>query len=311
MPGRLSVPYCGAAALPETLWSRWNLDPVLLAALVACACAYAVGASRLKRRARALDSCAVDTRALGLDPLRPGEQAAFYAGWALTAGTLISPLCALSVSLFAARIGQHMVLALFAAPLVAIGRPMTALGALLGERRPRKAGSLSPLLAAGVYAALLWVWHAPAAYDASFRGWLVYWLMHVTLFGVALWLWHGLLDRSLPRAAAVVGAGVISSAQMGLLGAVITLAPRPLYAPHALTTAAWGLTPLQDQQLGGAIMWVPGCLVFLAAAMTVLWLALESRWEPRGLPPTLPVGRRAGSAPAGHRAGRAPVGHRA
>ena len=62
----------------------------------------------------------------------------------------------------------------------------------------------------------------------------------------------------------------MSSVQMGLLGALITLAPRALYAPHALTTTAWGLTPLQDQQLGGSIMWVPGCVVFLAVAMLAL-----------------------------------------
>ncbi len=58
---------------------------------------------------------------------------------------------------------------------------------------------------------------------------------------------------------------------MGFLGALITFASRPFYAPHLLTTAAWRLTPLQDQQLGGAIMWVPGCIVFLVISTLILW----------------------------------------
>jgi putative membrane protein len=60
---------------------------------------------------------------------------------------------------------------------------------------------------------------------------------------------------------------------MSLLGALLTFAPHPLFAPHALTTEPWGLTPLADQQLGGAIMWGPGGLLFLAAA---LWVVASS-----------------------------------
>jgi putative membrane protein len=58
---------------------------------------------------------------------------------------------------------------------------------------------------------------------------------------------------------------------MALLGAFITLSPRPLYAPHAGTTLAWGLTQIEDQQLGGLLMWVPGGLV--AVAVLVLFLS--------------------------------------
>lgn len=266
------VPYCGAPPLPDTLWMRWNLDPVLLMALLAIGCAYALGATGLNRKFCVLPR---------------GRQAAFYAGWAVTTACLVSPLCPLSVSLFAARVGQHMILALIAAPLVAAGRPVAAISFLWrtsgGVARcypERSTWTAAPLAAAGLFAALLWFWHSPAAYGATFTSTAAYWSMHVSMFAASVWLWSELLDRNPARVVAATGAGVISSAQMGLLGALITLAPRPLYAPHALTIAAWNLTPLQDQQLGGAIMWVPGGVVFLAVAMVMLWLTIARAPSP-------------------------------
>jgi putative membrane protein len=121
----------------------------------------------------------------------------------------------------------------------------------------------------------LWFWHMPEPYAATFRSTPLYWAMHVTLDGSGLLLWATLLRQHSPQALA---AGVVSSIQMGLLGAVIGLAGWPMYVPHYATTEAWGLTPLADQQLGGVLMWVPGCLLFLWAAvrgMTLLWRSLE------------------------------------
>jgi putative membrane protein len=65
---------------------------------------------------------------------------------------------------------------------------------------------------------------------------------------------------------------------MGLLGALITFAGGALYAPHLLVTQAWGLTPLQDQQLAGLIMWVPAAGLYLGAALFLAqrWLAREA-----------------------------------
>lgn len=249
-----AIPYCGPPPSPASWWLSWNLDPVLIGGLVAAAGLYMLGSRRVAR----------------------AEKAAFFTGWLIAALALISPLCPLSVSLFAARVGQHMILALLAAPLVASGRPVKALAAAVGAPPPRRQWARPmPLAAAAVFAALLWFWHAPAAYAATFSNTLVYWTMHLTLFGSAVWLWRGLLAGSAASLIRRVAAGVISSAQMGFLGALITLAPRAVYEPHALTTAAWGLSPLQDQQLGGAIMWVPGCLVFLAFALAALLPALS------------------------------------
>src|SRR3546814_17286561 len=66
--------------------------------------------------------------------------------------------------------------------------------------------------------------------------------------------------------------------QMGLLGALLTFSGSALYAPHLLTTQAWGMSPLQDQQLAGLIMWVPAAGLSLGAAMFLLarWFRQEA-----------------------------------
>jgi len=259
------IPYCGTPPDPAQLLHRWNLDPILISVLAIIWAGYALGARKaeLSRRERLL----------------------FHYGWALTIFALISPLCPLSVSLFAARVGQHMVLTLFAAPLVAAGHPASALRAVLGRSDPSAASSEGAskyaVPAAGLFWVLLWFWHSPGPYQATFDSTFVYWSMHVTVFGSALWLWSALLDAPHRQPVWTIGAGLISTVQMGLLGALITLAPHAVYAPHFTTTFAWGLTPLQDQQLGGAIMWVPGCAVFLTAAMAELWALLS---EPDAAP---------------------------
>lgn len=261
-----AIPYCGPPPSPASLWLSWNLDPLLIAGLVAAAGLYFFGAARLTRVDRGL---------------RPREMAAFYAGWLIAALALISPLCPLSVSLFAARVGQHMILSLVAAPLIVAGRPVAAFAAALGLSAPRDTRTHpAPLFAAALFAVLLWFWHAPAPYAATFSSTFVYWSMHLSVFGAALWLWYGLLDARDGSVIAKLASGFLSSAQMGFLGALITLAPRAVYAPHALTTVAWGLAPLEDQQLGGIVMWIPGCLVFLAFALMALLPAL-SETEPQ------------------------------
>jgi putative membrane protein len=119
----------------------------------------------------------------------------------------------------------------------------------------------------------------PTPYEATFTSTAVYWTMHITLFGSAIVLWRELLNHPPLRIAPSLVVGLLTSMQMGLLGAVLTLARRPLFFPHFTTTQTWGLTPLQDQQLGGILMWVPGILLFLWAAirsLRQLWDTLES-----------------------------------
>jgi putative membrane protein len=235
-----TIPYCGIPPSPAALLGRWNGDPILILILLLMAGLH-LSASPGPARLRVL------------------------LGWIVAALALLSPLCALSVSLFCARVAQHMILVLLAAPLIGGALP-----------RGRWRGSIWWSVAA--FAVALWLWHMPAPYDATFRSHAAYWAMHVTLFGSAIWLWRDLLGHAPERALQALAAGTMASVQMGLLGAIIALAGRPLFLWHLPFTQDWGLTPLADQQLGGVIMWVPGCLLFLWAAMrsmAVLWTALE------------------------------------
>ena len=236
------IPYCGSPPVPAEILHRFNLDPVLIGILLTVAVWHVRSA------------------------LRSGVAGSVASGWAIAALAFVSPLCALSVSLFSARIAQHMILILIAAPLIALGLPQR--GAERGGM-PSVRSAWPPWAAAAAFFAFLWFWHMPLPYEATFRSTSVYWLMHLTLFGSAILLWREILNHSHGRAFEALAVGVLSSIQMGLLGALLTLADRPMFMPHLLTAQAWGFTPLEDQQLGGALMWVPGIALFL-------WTSLRS-----------------------------------
>jgi putative membrane protein len=230
------VPFCGAPPLPGG--ATWNLDPILLTVLLLGAGVTTV----LGRR---------DGRGLLLP----------IAGWLVLAAALVSPLCSLSVALFSVRVGQHMLVLLGAAPLLAVG--------VARMRCVTVAGSVMP---GTLFAVALWFWHLPGPYGATFApDGIAWWMMHASLTATATWLWAALIAQlgTQPHAAAVTG--IATASQMGLLGALLTFAPRALYAPHmAGVTAPWGLTPLEDQQLGGLVMWVPGGLLFAAVMVVAL-----------------------------------------
>jgi putative membrane protein len=184
---------------------------------------------------------------------------------AVLAVAFVSPLCALSSALFSARVVHHVLLVAIAAPLLAWSMP---------ARRPSGAG-----LAFAASTAMLWAWHLPAAYDLALAHMGAYWLMQLSLLGSAVWFWRAVFGagRSPVEALALVVAGF---AQMGMLGAILTFAPAPLYAAHATAPLAWGLMPLADQQLGGLLMWIPAGLPYALAGIAVAragWADLQGR----------------------------------
>ena len=247
MTGRIWIPYCGAAPLPADWLARWNLDPVLLAAFAGAGLAW-----MLYRR-----------RGGG------GRDGLFAAGLGLLFILFVSPLCALTSALFTARGVHHVLLTAVAAPLLVAALP---------RDRTRLPGHLAAW-AAG-HALVFWAWHAPDLYAWALSDDLVYWAMQASLLASAVGLWAAVRRAAPPAAAAALLATMV---QMGLLGALLTVASGPLYAPHFGTTAAWGYSPLEDQQLAGLVMWAPAASLYLAAALLLVgrWLGSEERLAAR------------------------------
>lgn len=184
----------------------------------------------------------------------PAKRGLALAAVAILLVSFVSPLCALSSALFSARTAHHVLLTSLAAPLMVWALP-----------RPRASRSLAA--ATLVFAGVFWLWHVPALYEAALANHGVYWLMQVSMLASASMFWRAV--RAAPAPAAVA-ALLATTVQMGLLGALLTFMPRALYTPHALTTMPWGLSPLDDQQLAGLVMWIPAAGVYLAAALVLL-----------------------------------------
>ncbi len=189
---------------------------------------------------------------------RPGAAAVIVLAFAF-----LSPLCALSSALFSARVVHHVLLVAVAAPLLALARPARA-----------TTGVGLPFLLA---TAALWLWHAPVAYDAALGHMALYWVMQATLFGFAYLFWRAAFSQP---AGSGVGWVFLAYLAMGMLGAILTLAPDAVYSTHATAPLLWGLSALSDQQLGGLVMWMPAGLPF------AVWGGMLARraWRRMGEP---------------------------
>lgn len=229
------VPYCGAGPVPSEWLSHWNFDPVLIAGIIVL---LALG------------------RVAGSGNLTKQVTTACVA-----AILFISPLCALGSALFAYRVAHHLVLALVLAPmLVAALKPAF-------ERQ-----SLSLRAATGLQIVVFWIWHVPPAYEIAMRNDAMFWLMQLSITASAAAWWIAIRRTNAIAAAASLLSTMVA---MGLLGALIVFAGRPLYAPHWGTAGAWGVTPVEDQQIAGLLMWVAAGGVYLVLAAVLLYRALQ------------------------------------
>lgn len=168
----------------------------------------------------------------------------------------VSPLCALTSALFSVRVVHHVVLVSVVAPL---------LMASFGLR------SVRLTVWTALHVVIFCGWHAPPAYAYALSSAAGYWLMQVSLLVSGIGFWASVRQAPAPAAVAAL---LVAMVAMGLLGALLTFAAAPLYPPHLATTSAWGFTPIEDQQLGGLIMWAPAALIYLAVALAIGWRLL-------------------------------------
>lgn len=261
------------------LWAAWSFDPAVVAGIVLGATLYARGLSLLaaKRPGRRR-------------VVRPRQAWSFYAGLGMLGVALVSPLDALSGTLLSAHMAQHLILLLMAPPLLVYGRP----GLVLMMGLPRNVrcklreiewdwglhllvrASRNPLLVLSAVLVSMWAWHLPPLYEAAIANPVVHAAEHLSFLVSALAFWRLVIDASPRRRLSYPAAIPLTFAVMlgsAALGALITLSPHVLYPVYRAGASMWGISALGDQQLAGALMWIPPGGVYL---ITILVLA--RRW---------------------------------
>jgi putative membrane protein len=266
----------GRTGVSETGIGDWfaTVVPLLLAALL-----YARGLRNLRKR--------VGWRQIG-----------FAGGLLVLTLALLSPLDRWSAELFAWHMVQHEALLLIAAPLLVLGAPLPIFlwglparwrsGVVFAVQRPAVRRSwrflLHPASACLFHAGALWLWHAPALFNAALLNRGIHDIQHLSFLISALVFWAALFEQ---RARDQQGAAIlylfVTTVHSSVLGALITFAARPWYSAYLQTPYHWTLSALEDQQLGGLIMWVPGSMVYVGAALALLarWIMASESRQPR------------------------------
>ena len=270
------------AVLPATAFAHFDaggqgssFEPLLIALLSASAAGYAWGVAALWRKAGAGRG------------IRIVEVARFVAGWTVLAAALLSPIDELTGASFAVHMIQHEMLMVVAAPLLVLSRPLEAWTwalppgaaralAIAFSARPIRAlwrRATAPTFAWCFHALALWVWHAPLLFVAALASEPLHVLQHTCFFASALVFWWAAWGRGLrARNGASIALLFTTMLHTSALGLLLTFAPTPWYAQESGLS---GLTALEDQQLGGLVMWVPGSFAYLIAGLAIvaLWLS--------------------------------------
>ncbi len=285
------------------LTTTWFLEPSILCGCAALLVAYAYLAR----------------------PHTVGRSALYVGGALALLLSLISPIDTLGDGyLFSAHMLQHLLLVLVAPPLLLLGIPPASWTALLAWSPARRAEAAlgRPLVAWGLGMGALWVWHAPALYDAAVREKGVHIVQHLSFLVTATVFWWPILAPSAGQeenaeqcvgqkegtdrregedrrrlsplgSIAYLMAAVVASS---VLGIIITFAPTGLYPIYLhpvdrlgvlpLLRQGWGLSPAADQQIGGVLMWTVSSPVYLLGVVAVLarWYTAPEEEQPS--PPT-------------------------
>ena len=229
--------------------------------------------------------------------------ALFLLGLATLLAALVSPIDRYAAVSFAVHMVQHMLLTVVAAPLLMLGAPIrpllrglpawvrAAVVRPLARAHPVRTFVhllRQPLIAAALYVGGLYAWHLPNLYDAALLDARVHLIEHAWFFVSALLFWSVVIDPEPFRATLGYGARlpyllVLGAAQNTVLGGVLSFSSRLLYTAYTGSSTIFEMDRVTDQRVGGAIMWVVGDFVFLAAASVAffLWLAEEEEVQKR------------------------------
>lgn len=263
--------------LVQALLGPWELRPGVLLTLVPLTALYLIGWVRLRRR--------------GARKLASGWRlAAYLAGMGTLAMALMSPVDQLGGQLFFMHMIQHKLSIMVAAPLIWLGNPFPigvwglpgagrrAVGAVLNQESPVRsalAAVTQPFVAWIAFVFVYIGWHDPGAYNAALRNGFVHDVQHITFFITAMLFWWHVIGAA-PRLHKSVSPWVAIAMLIGVIpfnaiaGFVIANNDAVIYTYYESVPRIWGFSVLEDQAVGGVIMWIPGSEMFFQAAGAVL-----------------------------------------
>ena len=255
--------------------SLWSFDPWLLAPLYVVGVGFYIGTQRLWHHAG------------GGRGVSFHQVAAFWTGWLIVALALISPLHWLGERLFTAHMIEHELLMVVGAPLMAFARingPLMwslpsslrpAVGHFLNWPMIAKPWALvsHPVSATALHGLTLWAWHAPPLYAWALENTAIHRFQHISFFATSLLFWWVLLHgRGVGRSVRLrdgiaIACLFVTVLHSGVLGALLTISTRVWIPGQGALAGEFGLSPLEDQQLAGILMWVPMGMLYTGAAL--------------------------------------------
>lgn len=275
MSSWLDPSICFGAGTTET---GWTVGAPISLPLLLLAIFYGRGTVLLHRRSKDAGSARVLHRTL------------FILGWMTLAIALVTPLHALGQRLFTVHMVEHELMMAVAAPLLVFSRPVAEMmwGLPTAWRKPLVQTIRFPILrttwqflthppvATALHGIAIWIWHVPALFEAALETGFLHYLQHASFLGTGLLFWWAIAPFHQP--AGVRGTSVlhlfVTSLHTTVLGALLFLSPHLWFPSNATSSLSWGLSPLEDQQLAGLIMWVPAGLIYGGAALflAALWI---------------------------------------
>jgi putative membrane protein len=260
------------AALPEFSWSNWSGDGTLRGGLLLLAGLYLLGVGPLRRRFR-----------LG-PPVGWGRITVYLAGVFCLLVALEGPIHELSdYYLFSAHMVQHMLLSYAAPPLMLLGTPGWLLRPLLRLPgvMPVARALTHPIPALVLFNVVFSLYHVPLYYNAVVMDHRLHIAAHLLFIGLAVLTWWPLLSPlpELPRLSYPLQMIYVFGQTFSgfVVGSFIANARTVLYPFYSEAPRVWGLSPIDDQKIGGLIMWVIGgvYLLFIFSAVFFAWARAE------------------------------------
>ena len=266
--------------------TAWNVNPLPTLVLLLVANLYLTGLSRWERPSH---------------PVRLWQKVSFFSGLLFLFIALQSPLEALAEHMFSFHQLQHITLRMFGPLLILLGAPLTPMlrglpvwalrgvvRPVVGNRAARRAYEIltNPIITTILFLSVLYIWQIPGAHNAALRNAALHEFMHMTMMASGFLFWWLVVDPKPHRSRLHYGLRVLYLGLIvipnTLLGAAITFADHVLYSAYGDVEQILNMSLMTDQQIGGAILWVPGDMmsVIVAGCVMIMWYQHEEAQGP-------------------------------